>query len=429
MTSISQVRLDIRAVQVKLSAVLEVAADEAPKAKLEALLKKATDDGQSYLPIFLQSRIVDLFNGDLSDLQAKVKTKFEEYYGAKVLEAAPEAAAPAKEALTAKAGDQIEVVTSCNWREYRTLLLNAKKAGLNEKELSDLVPVIINGKRFILVGETHEEMRHTQLSATIFASMLQRDVVLIREGVARDPLHETHFRKCLDRGDLWLFGLEDPVTCCLAQLVKYTAESSEAGKISPSSSPFDSLASIFDLLATDPFFIRLWEEFGKEEGKSISSECPIYSKIDSIKNQLFLANVARQIALLEKFEGNHSHKEVTELLKKLTSFALDKYRQHFTRDEYWAMWGFLQCGVFTKTYHDYFEKFADLVARRKRDAHFAKVLCSSELPVPSDKVRVVTVGYDHVKGIINMIKGSSSAESKAASKTESKAESKGDGKA
>lgn len=422
MTSTS-VKLDISAVQVKLTAVLEAAADEKPKAKLEALLTKATHDGQSYLPIFLQSRVLALFTGDLTDLQLKVKTVFGEYYGSKIFEAAPATTPEPKETSPAKAGDQIEVLTNCNWPEYTFFQEVVKRCGLTRKEdLQNIVPVIINGKRFILVGENHSSQTHITLRDCMLNFAARHIFVYIWESLPRDEKHEKLHKKINGLSGAWLFGLGHSIVDRSARLVTETITSAgrEARK-SPLESA-DSLREILNSFVSDSSFMQFWQEFGKAGGESLVSRSPLFKKIDDFKEQLLQFTEEEQFedAIAQKFKGQHSYKEIKELYFELSFFALRKYEEHFTTEEWVAM----RDALLGPTVKELGMRFFNLVVDRKREALFAKVLCNSELPVPSDKIRVVVMGSDHVQGVIKAIRDSSSAESKGDTKSNMKVENK-----
>ncbi|MBI2743729.1 MAG: hypothetical protein HYX48_07430 [Chlamydiales bacterium] len=421
-----------RAVQNKLHDVLQAAADEAPRDQLVKLYKKPTHDGLSYLPIHLQSRVLELFS-ETTDLQARVKAAFNQYYHEEILEPA------------------VVVPADCRWKEFSQVFQLAAAAGLTEEDLKCVIPAVINGRRCIFVGDTHQDPRYVKLRNNLFVLAMRRDLPVISEPIAREDAYEELNRKMLGAKDAWIFGIEDPVIGLLNRLVINTAKSAVEEATSSRSSVVSFLEEILSSIMLDPLFVKLWQELAREEEAAdlhptlrkrscsslaagvlrrispyirfdllfpeLSQEIPkavsrnrLFRRIDAVKDELLKIKKEDQFqaALAKEFKGRYSFKEVKELFMKLSHAFLNKYEKQFTQDECQAM----RSVLLDPTNAHHYSKFSALITRQKREVHFAQVLCRSELPVPSNKVRVVVMGSSHVESVIKIIRAPSSDESK-----------------
>ncbi|MBI2743687.1 MAG: hypothetical protein HYX48_07200 [Chlamydiales bacterium] len=422
----------LQAAQIKLRAVLDAATSEKPQDKLFKLFKeKAASDSQPYLPTNLQESIADLFT-DPTDLRQRVRGAFARYYGPEILEP------------PSVKGGQVEVLETCDWSAYERLVGWAKLFDWSAEDLRNITPCVINSVPFIFFGDCRTESRFDDLRSIALGLVRSQLVVGFYEDIARDSLHEEQYRKGDNyhkyQGDqqtnTWLVGLGDPITCTLSKLVTSTVALAQNEEVRPVLSTSAFVIEIFRNFNRNPLFVQLWEELGGTGGTWGSIH--LHSEINSYEYEFrhtkkfypswslsgHVPGIERfDSAITKGFEDRYSLKELRELYHDLSSLALQKYKSHFTSEEYAAIRDVLH----SPTNHDSFLVFKDLVQHRKREAHFAKVLCS-ELPIPfsrsevikpTDKVRVVIMGRQHVEGVLNAINASSPARSKTES-TESK---------
>lgn len=379
-------------IQTKMAAILEVANSDKPFENLTRLLTRATEEKMTYLPIFLQARISQLFQTDLNGIQAKVKAEFEKYYGTEVVQ----------EAADLSESPLFEVQDNCQWPSYKAVIKMAQEAGCDSEDLRFIAAVKVAGMQYILVGDRHEKPSAEKLRNALRAGAVDGGYAYFTEATARSPIHEANLKKFLGiKSSCLLFGLEAPHEKCVGNLIVMHNQLlivSKTGAQGTYSLEMFKQAFIETLLLNQEYK-ELWEA----AQKALPKECEgIYKTLSSINGALLklpLEGLAAHFGSIRL--PSIPTEEFIKLIGFLAHLALEKHAKHYTAEQLAKIKENLKPEA--KEEGKTSEKKPSYISLvlSQRDQHAAFVLLNPPVELSEATPRIAVVGRAHVQGVLN----------------------------